>query len=146
MVAGRLQEKNGFYYIVLSYTDSAGKRRQPWIGTGLPVKGNKKRAEKMLAETRKDFTIPKGQASELSPDMAFSDYMRYWLKMMRTAVTETTYSSYCFNVEKHIILPLYRLLSSTIPLQGMIPAVIMEMTVRDLRMVFQFHFAPFLAL
>ena len=50
MVAGRLQEKNGFFYIVLSYTDSAGKRRQPWIGTGLPVKGNKKRAEKMLAE------------------------------------------------------------------------------------------------
>ena len=99
MVAGRLQEKNGFYYIVLSYTDSAGKRRQPWIGTGLPVKGNKKRAEQMLAETRKDFTIPKGQVSELSPDMAFSDYMRYWLKMMRTAVTETTYSSYCFNVE-----------------------------------------------
>lgn len=47
--------------------------------------------------------IPKGQVSELSPDMAFSDYMRYWLKMMRTAVTETTYSSYCFNVEKHII-------------------------------------------
>ena len=82
---------------------SAGKRRQPWIGTGLPVKGNKKRAEKMLADTRKDFTIPKGQVSELSPDMAFSDYMRYWLKMMRTAVTETTYSSYCFNVEKHII-------------------------------------------
>ena len=65
--------------------------------------GNKKRAEKMLADTRKDFTIPKGQVSELSPDMAFSDYMRYWLKMMRTAVTETTYSSYCFNVEKHII-------------------------------------------
>ena len=97
MVAGRLQEKNGFFYIVLSYTDSAGKRRQPWIGTGLPVKGNKKRAEKMLADTRKDFTIPKGQVSELSPDMAFSDYMRYWLKMMRTAVTETTYSSYCFN-------------------------------------------------
>ena len=28
-IAGRLQEKNGFYYIVLSYTDSAGKRRQP---------------------------------------------------------------------------------------------------------------------
>jgi len=46
MVAGRLQEKNGFYYIVLSYTDSAGKRSQPWIGTGLPVKGNKKRAER----------------------------------------------------------------------------------------------------
>lgn len=113
MVAGRLQEKNGFYYIVLSYTDSAGKRRQPWIGTGLPVKGNKKRAEKMLAETRKSFTIPKGQVSELSSDMAFSDYMRYWLKMMRTTVTETTYSSYCFNVEKHI-LPYFEPLGVTL--------------------------------
>lgn len=98
---------------MLSYTDSAGKRRQSWIGTGLPVKGNKKRAEKMLADTRKDFTISKGQVSELSPDMAFSDYMRYWLKMMRTAVTETTYSSYCFNVEKHII-PYFELLGVTL--------------------------------
>ena len=44
MVAGRLQEKNGFYYIVLSYTDSAGKRRQPWIGTGRPVKGKRPEA------------------------------------------------------------------------------------------------------
>ena len=48
--------------------------------------------------------------------------------------------------KRSLILPLYRLLSSTIPLQGMIPVVIMEMTARDLRMVFQFHFAPFLAL
>lgn len=102
MVAGRLQEKNGFYYIVLSYTDSAGKRRQPWIGTGLPVKGNKKRAEKCWRKRERASRFP-GAGIELSPDMAFSDYMRYWLKMMRTAVTETTYSSYCFNVEKHII-------------------------------------------
>ena len=132
MVAGRLQEKNGFYYIVLSYTDSAGKRRQPWIGTGLPVKGNKKRAEKMLAETRKDFTIPKGQVSELSPDMAFSDYMRYWLKMMRTAVTETTYSSYCFNVEKHII-PYFEPLGVT--LAGLHPRQIQSFYLHELKTV-----------
>ena len=35
MVAGRLQEKNGFYYIVLSYTDSAGKRGCPQLA-GIP--------------------------------------------------------------------------------------------------------------
>ena len=104
MVAGRLQEKNGFYYIVLSYTDSAGKRRQPWIGTGSPASRATKNAPKKCWQKRERTSrFPKGQASELSPDMAFSDYMRYWLKMMRTAVTETTYSSYCFNVEKHII-------------------------------------------
>ena len=67
MVAGRLQEKNGFYYIVLSYTDSAGKRRQPWIGTGLPVKGNKKRAEKMLAETRRTSRFPRVRCPNSAP-------------------------------------------------------------------------------
>lgn len=104
MVAGRLQEKNGFYYIVLSYTDSAGKRHQPWIGTGLPVKGNKKRAEQLLRDARRDFTIPKAAVPQtLSPDMAFSDYMLYWLRMMKPSVAETTYSSYCFNVKTHIV-------------------------------------------
>ena len=43
MIAGHLQIKNDYYYMVLSYTDSDGKRKQPWIPTGLPVKGNKKR-------------------------------------------------------------------------------------------------------
>ena len=40
MVVGRLQEKNGYYYMVLSYTGADGKRKQPWHATGLPVKGN----------------------------------------------------------------------------------------------------------
>ena len=70
MVAGRLQEKNGFYYIVLSYTDSAGKRRQPWIGTGLPVKGNKKRAEQMLMEERRKYANAKA-----GDDVLFADFM-----------------------------------------------------------------------
>ena len=39
MVAGHLQEKKGYYYAVLSYYNSAGKRKTKWISTGLPVKG-----------------------------------------------------------------------------------------------------------
>lgn len=38
MVAGHLQEKNDFYYIVLSYKDAAGKRKTKWEATGLSVK------------------------------------------------------------------------------------------------------------
>ena len=53
MVAGHLQEKNGTYYMVLSYNTIAGKRKTKWISTKLPVKGNKKKAEEMLYETRK---------------------------------------------------------------------------------------------
>lgn len=45
MVAGHLHEKNGYYYIILNLTDSAGRRKPKWISTGLTIKGNKKRAE-----------------------------------------------------------------------------------------------------
>ena len=55
MVAGHLQEKNGYFYIVLSYKDENGKRKTPWFATDLPVKGNKKRAEAMLMELRLSF-------------------------------------------------------------------------------------------
>ena len=54
MVAGHLREKNGYYHIVLNYVDEYGKRHTPSKSTGLPVKGNKKRAEKMLIEARSE--------------------------------------------------------------------------------------------
>lgn len=41
MVAGHLREKSGYYYAVLNYTDSLGKRKTKWISAGLTVKGNK---------------------------------------------------------------------------------------------------------
>ena len=104
MVAGRLQEKNGYYYMVLSYVGADGKRRQPWMATGLPVKGNKKKAEQMLRELRQSFTPPKiARSGELSPDMLLSDYMLYWLKIVKSSVQQTTWSSYCFNVKNHIV-------------------------------------------
>jgi len=34
MVAGHLQEKNGYFYAVLSYKDAQGKRKTKWIPTG----------------------------------------------------------------------------------------------------------------
>ena len=38
MIAGHLQIKNDYYYMVLSYLDANGKRKQPWFPTGLPIK------------------------------------------------------------------------------------------------------------
>ena len=37
MVAGHLREIKGYYYIVLSFVDSEGKRRTPTKSTGLCV-------------------------------------------------------------------------------------------------------------
>ena len=31
MIAGHLQIKNDYYYMVLSYLDANGKRKQPWF-------------------------------------------------------------------------------------------------------------------
>ena len=50
MVAGHLQEKKGYFYMVLTYKDHEGKRKSKWITTGLTVKGNKKRAQDLLQE------------------------------------------------------------------------------------------------
>lgn len=104
MTAGHLQIKNGYYYVVLSYKDTDGKRKQPWIPTGLPTKGNKKRAEKALMEIRKSFTPPIIHVEgELSADMLFSDYMMAWLEIIRTSIAQTTYASYSYSVLKKIV-------------------------------------------
>ena len=107
MVAGHLQEKNGVYYAVLSYRDAAGKRKQPWINTGLPVKGNKKKAEKKLDELRKKYEVQAGGSGELCGTMLFADYMEHWLKIIKGSVEITTYSSYSTNVKKKIV-PYFR--------------------------------------
>lgn len=73
MVAGHLQEKKGYFYMVLSYPDAAGKRKTKWLPTGLPVKGNKKKAEKMLMETRQTF-VP--ECKPIQEDMLFQVWQR----------------------------------------------------------------------
>ena len=55
MVAGHLRIKDGNYHIVLSYNDENGKRKSTCRSTHLPVRGNKKRAEAMLQEARREM-------------------------------------------------------------------------------------------
>ena len=109
MIAGHLQIKNDNYYMVLNYTDANGKRRQPWIPTGLPAKGNKRRAEKLLLDTRKSFVPPvvSKENEDISSDMLFADYMETWLEIIRGSVEKTTFSSYTQMVKKKIV-PYFR--------------------------------------
>ena len=108
MVAGHLQEKNGLFYIVLSYIDENGKRKQPWLPTGLAIKGNKKKAEKILYETRSEFQIPK--ESDKDKNVLFADYMEEWLEIAKSRIKLTTYSSYEHSVKK-VIVPYFRKLN-----------------------------------
>lgn len=100
MVAGSLQEKNGKYYIVLSYKDAMEKPRTKWKSTGLPVKGNKKKAEAMLMEARRSFE-PISSAKE--NDVLFSDYLLIWLETIRHNIELTTYAAYSHCVKPRIV-------------------------------------------
>ena len=102
MVAGHLREKDGRYYCVLSYTDYTGKRKQTWKATGLPVKGNKKRAEEILIELRKSFVIPNDNL-EFHEGMLFTEFMKAWLEVVRTTVVPTTFGGYQTTVMKKFI-------------------------------------------
>lgn len=101
MVAGHLHEKNGYYYIILNLTDSAGRRKPKWISTGLTIKGNKKRAEQMLMEERRKYANAKA-----GDDVLFADFMEQWLEIVKSTVSIPTYSSYV-NAVKSIIAPYF---------------------------------------
>ena len=105
MVAGHLSEKKGYYYAVLNYKDYTGKRKSKWVSTGLPVKGNKRRAEKILADIKRDF-VPE-EPKRIEANMLFSDYMESWLNIIKGSVAVPTYSSYSEIVNKNII-PYFR--------------------------------------
>ncbi len=92
MVAGHLREKKGYYYIVLSYTGSDGERKVKWKTTGLPTKGNKKKAEELLQEARRSFVID--VTATAKEEMLFSEYLEYWLGIARASIAIPTYSSY----------------------------------------------------
>lgn len=108
MVAGHLQEKNDFYYIVLSYKDTDGKRKTKWEATGLSVKRNKKKAEALLLERRRNFMVSTAPAEiRLDDDILFSDFMLKWLEVTKSTVQITTYASYQGMVER-VIVPYFR--------------------------------------
>ncbi|SMC60797.1 tyrosine-type recombinase/integrase [Papillibacter cinnamivorans] len=103
MVAGHLQEKKGYFYMVLTYKDHEGKRKNKWISTKLPVKGNKKRAQELLREARKTFEPDIPVPTE---DMLFSDFLKQWLEIAKSTIQLTTYSSY-IGMSNSAILPYF---------------------------------------
>ena len=113
MVAGHLQEKNGIYYVVLTYKTYDGKRKTKWQSTGLPTKGNKRRAEAMMRELQDDFEPPVDPNGPPSKAMLFADYLVQWLEIAKSTVKLTTYSSYKGLSESQII-PYFRSLGVTL--------------------------------
>ena len=128
MVAGHVREKKGYFYAVLNYTDAFGNRKTKWIKTGLPVKGNKKKAEAFLQEQRRLFV----QDVPSSNDMLFADFMEQWLEIVKTSIAVPTYASYC-NMVKKVISPYFR--EKGITLKGLTAKDIQDFYLKQLERV-----------
>lgn len=113
MVAGHLQEKNGYFYAVLSYKDAQGKRKNKWIPTGYLIRGNKKKAEAFLMEQRQTFQLPAEDTEAVEKGELFADYLERWLKIAKSTIAITTYSSYD-GMMKSTIVPWFRKTGVTI--------------------------------
>ncbi len=116
MVAGHLEIRKGYYYAALSYVNSEGKRKRPWVATGLPEKGNKRRAEKALIDIRTNYVIP--ETEPYGKDMLFADYLLEWVEFQKARVKIATYGSYHTTIE-NILAPYFR--KKKVTLAGLTP-------------------------
>ena len=109
MVAGHLRNRNGVWYVSMSYTDANGKKKSVLRSTGIPAeKGNKKKAEKALLEARKQLQeqLDRGDPDTLTVQketLLFTKFLADWLEMMRSSVEITTFASYQTTVTRRII-------------------------------------------
>ena len=111
MTAGRLQKKNDYFYIVLSYKDNSGKRKEKWIKTGLKIRGNKTKAEELLLKYREEFDINRGKLFSESKiikeetkeeDILFGEYLIQWLEKIKSTIDLSTYAGYKINIKSRI--------------------------------------------
>ena len=118
IVTGTLQQKADRYYLVFRIPDSSGKLKQKWISTGLPVKGNQRRAKQLLDEKLLELQAEYDRRSRQAGwtiaevgDIPFSEVVQRWLIRKRSEVAPSTYEGY-----QHItarLLPYFRQLDLT---------------------------------
>ncbi len=98
-MTGRLQKKNDFYYAVIQMKDSNGQRKQKWVATGLPVKGNKARATE---ELRKILDQYEKGGLLFSPKIPLVDVLEHWLEDVKLLVEPNTYTNYEIVFRAHL--------------------------------------------
>lgn len=125
MVAGHLREQNGYFQMILSWKGKDGKRKGKSISTGLPVKGNKKRAEAMLLKTRKEFN-PDNMLE--NTDILFSAFLMKWLKDGAPSMGPGFYANAAYDIK-----------TSIVPYFEKNPVGLLKLTARDIESFFRYE-------
>jgi len=119
-MTGSLKERYNTYYIILNFKDNCGKRKQKWIPTGLSVKNNKRKAEKMLTEVIAEYSdTPYIESAKV----LLCDYIKSWVNASKSKVQVTTYDGYVCMLDKHIY-PYFKRLG--VELSNVTPAIIQK--------------------
>lgn len=100
-MTGSLQIKNEKFFIVLSFKNGEGKRKQKWVSTGLDIKGNKRKATELMGKIVSEYAeqepfLDKG-------DILFADFLKQWLNAKKNKIEMSTWEGYQVYSEKHII-------------------------------------------
>ena len=93
MVTGSIYERKGIYYAIVSYYVD-GRRKQKSVSTGLPVKGNKRRAVEFLENLKRTYETKESMENMDGSRLLMTDYMDEWLKIVKPLVERATYKSY----------------------------------------------------
>lgn len=93
MVTGSIYERKGIYYAIVSYYVD-GRRKQKSVSTGLPVKGNKRRALEFLENLKQTYETKESMETMDGSRLLMTDYMDEWLKIVKPLVERATYKSY----------------------------------------------------
>lgn len=111
MIAGHLQEKRGYWYAVLTYSEN-GKTKSKWFSTGLRIKNNKKKAEAFLLVKRMELSgeakikpshRKQGRKKSKEDYMSMSSLCEKWIKYKKAHIAETTYSGYLKELRNHLL-------------------------------------------
>ena len=105
-VSGHLEERRGYFHVALNWVDNDGKRCRKSISTKLPVKGNKKRAEEVMQQAKREYQSLLSTMPDIN-ELLFADFMDQWLDIIKPEIKLTTYVGYCMNV-KSAIAPYFR--------------------------------------
>ena len=98
-VAGFITTKNGKYYAVLNLKEETGKRKQKWFSTNLPLRGNKRSAEKFLQKLIDEWEAKSTPFCRLT----FADYLEQWIEGAGVNIKPNTYRTYQAMVANHIV-------------------------------------------
>lgn len=99
-MTGSVQEKKGYWYLVISYYNQERKRKLKWVSTNLKIRGNKRAAMRMLEKYLEEH-----EDSQLwnKAHMYFDEFILSWLETAKINLSSSTYLAYKYQIESQIV-------------------------------------------